>query len=567
MRSAANWWRSPGTVALATALVCLVVDGASPAAAAGARVSGAGSTTAYNQLDSWIYAIRPAGVTVDYDPQGATYGRANFRSGTTDFAVSELPYGIVDQGVTDPPPARPFAYLPVTAGAVAFPYNLVVNGRRVTDLRLSSAAVAGIFTRSVTRWNDPVIVADNPGLALPDLPIRPAVRSDGNATSFELTRWLAAEQPAAWDAHCSAVRGAPCGGTAYFPAAPGTVTALGSALSVAAFVANQANNGSIGYTNASYAAEARVPTARVLNGAGYYTAPTPGAVAVGLTAATVTPGEPVNLSGVRTGPDPRAYPLPVVSHLIVPTSEVGNFTAAKGESLGVLARYGLCHQGAAVASGDAPLAPGLIAAGLQVLPRIPGVPAAGPDPSACAAPSAAVIGNTPPPLPCDRLGAPACATDAPSGVVQRITVDLAPGALVVSVAGPPRVVLPQAALDPAGDWFRTGGPITPVTVTDTRPGNLAWSLSGQASDFAGPTASAVIAARHLGWAPAVLDRGTIRSVTPGPPVPPGTGLDTPRTLSTGTGPGTTRAGADLTLEIPTSTPPGTYTSVLTLTAI
>lgn len=143
MRSAANWWRSPGTVALATALVCLVVDGASPAAAAGARVSGAGSTTAYNQLDSWIYAIRPAGVTVDYDPQGATYGRANFRSGTTDFAVSELPYGIVDQGVTDPPPARPFAYLPVTAGAVAFPYNLVVNGRRVTDLRLSSAAVAG----------------------------------------------------------------------------------------------------------------------------------------------------------------------------------------------------------------------------------------------------------------------------------------------------------------------------------------------------------------------------------------------------------------------------------------
>ncbi|KQV13657.1 hypothetical protein [Kitasatospora sp. Root107] len=126
--------------------------------------------------------------------------------------------------MTDPPPTRPHAYLPITAGAVAFPYNL---------------------------------------------PIRPAVRSDGNATTYELTRRLGAEQPAAWDAYCSAVRGAPCGATAIFPAAPGTLTALGSASTVAAFVANEGNKGSIGYTNASYAMEARLPTARALNGAGY----------------------------------------------------------------------------------------------------------------------------------------------------------------------------------------------------------------------------------------------------------------------------------------------------------
>ncbi|WP_457029546.1 substrate-binding domain-containing protein [Kitasatospora sp. P5_F3] len=566
MRSAASWWRSPGTVALATALVCLVVDGASPASAADPRVSGAGSTTAYNQIDYWINTLRASGPVVDYDPQGSAYGRVNFWHDATDFAVSELPYGITDQGVTDPPPTRPHAYLPITAGAVAFPYNLVVDGRRVTDLRLSSVAAAGIFTRAVTRWNDPVIVADNPGLALPDLPIRPAVRSDGNATTYELTRWLGAEQPAAWDAYCSAVRGAPCGATAVFPAAPGTVTALGSALGVAVFVANQGNNGSIGYTNASYAMEARLPMARVLNGAGYYTAPTAGAVAVGLTAATVTPGEPVDLSTVRTSPDPRAYPLPVVSHMIVPTAVSANFSAFKGQPLRAFASYGLCQQSKAAVMGDAPLSPRMIEAGLRTLPRIPGAAAAGPDPSACAAPSVAVIDSAPQPLPCDRLGAQVCGTDVPSGPVQRITATVPPGALVVSVAGPPGVVLPQAALDSAGTWFRTGGPITPVTITDTRPGNLAWSLSGQASDFTGP-ATGVIEARQLGWAPAVLDRGTIRSVTPGPAVLPGTGLNSPRTLSSGTGPGTTRAGADLTLQIPTSTPPGTYTSILTLTAI
>ena len=57
--------------------------------------------------------------------------------------------------------------MPVAAGGTAFMYNLKINGQRVTNLRLSGENVAKIFTGVITKWNDPAIKADNPGLTLP----------------------------------------------------------------------------------------------------------------------------------------------------------------------------------------------------------------------------------------------------------------------------------------------------------------------------------------------------------------------------------------------------------------
>ena len=39
-------------------------------------------------------------------------------------------------------------------------YHLEVNGKRVTDLRLSGATIAKIFTGGVTNWSDAAITAD-----------------------------------------------------------------------------------------------------------------------------------------------------------------------------------------------------------------------------------------------------------------------------------------------------------------------------------------------------------------------------------------------------------------------
>ncbi|MFD3456748.1 substrate-binding domain-containing protein [Streptomyces sp. NPDC058691] len=551
-----------------TTAFLVVLGGASPAHAnTGAPIDGAGSTWAQDQIGQWGVAVQRQGFgTVHYSGTGSIDGRGQFRSGTVDFAASELPYGLNEDGFTDPPPTRPFAYLPVMAGSIGFTYNVRVNGRRITDLRLSGTTVAGIFTRTITRWNDPAIQADNPRTTLPATAITPVVRADNNATTAGLTQWLSAGQPTVWGAYCSAAgRGPGCGTTTTFPTVPGDVAVAGS---LGVTVETRFTNGAITYVESGYASSAGLPVASLLNTSGYYTAPTGGAVVVALSSATAGPSGLVDVTPAYTAPDPRTYPLPLVGHLIVPTTTGTGFTDEKGQTLASLGSYALCHQIATAGMESAPLPPHLVSAGLGIVRRIPGSSLSGVDTSNCVGAAAGELQNAPQPRACDRVGGPPCTDDNPGHRMETITTTLEPGALVISVAGSPHVELPSPELDPSGEHLHTTGQMTPVTVTDTRPGNIGWTATAQAGDFT-DLAGDTIDASHLTWAPAVVDRGTAQSVTPGAPVVPGggTGLKDVRTLATGTGPGTARVGARLDLDAPTSTPPGTYTAVLTLTVI
>ena len=56
-----------------------------------------------------------------------------------------------------------FVYVPVSAGGLAFMYNLRDGtGQQVTNLRLTRQAACKIFTGAITKWNDPEIVRYNP---------------------------------------------------------------------------------------------------------------------------------------------------------------------------------------------------------------------------------------------------------------------------------------------------------------------------------------------------------------------------------------------------------------------
>jgi hypothetical protein len=168
-------------VAVAT-LTALYVGIMAPAAVAAstctastpcAAITGAGSTWAYNAIHLWDANMTQFGVTVNYQPNGSRSGRVFFADGQADWAASEIPYGVVDGANTDSPPSRGFAYMPDVAGGLAFMYNLQINGQQVTNLRLSGAVIAGIFTNKITFWDDPAIKADNPQLALPHRLITP----------------------------------------------------------------------------------------------------------------------------------------------------------------------------------------------------------------------------------------------------------------------------------------------------------------------------------------------------------------------------------------------------------
>jgi len=404
-------------VLMSTAVAWMGVSWAD--AASYVPVSGAGSTWSANALDQWRRNVNQYGMRIDYQASGSSDGRNQFRNGTVDFAVSEIPYGLKDGNVVDQPPTRPYAYMPIVAGGTAFMYNLKLGPNRVTQLRLSGEVIAKIFTGVITSWADPAIKADNPGLTLPGLKVVPVVRSDGSGTTAQFTSWLASEYPEIWSAYCQKMgRSTPCGFTSNFPSGPGFVAQSGS-LGVSGYVAQEQSVGAITYVEYSYAKAAGFPVAKVLNRANYYVLPTAQAVAVGLLGARINADLSQNLTGVYGNVDKRTYPLSSYSYMIIPTSNDNGFSNEKGLTLADFAYYFLCQgQQQADALGYSPLPINLVKAAFEQVRRIPGAVVENINLANCSNPTFSTDGtNTlaktaPQPPPCDAKGPAQCGTPA-----------------------------------------------------------------------------------------------------------------------------------------------------------
>ncbi|HEY0227898.1 MAG TPA: substrate-binding domain-containing protein, partial [Mycobacterium sp.] len=154
-------------------------------------LSAGGSTWAQNAVEQWVRNVwANYQWKITYDGQGSTVGRSLFCQGVYDFGVTDIPYGIANSNEGDSCRQRQYVYMPIVAGGTSIMYNLVIAGKRVTNLRLSDDTFANIFTGVITRWNDPAIQADNPNLALPAIPIIPVVRSDGSGATAQVSIWM-----------------------------------------------------------------------------------------------------------------------------------------------------------------------------------------------------------------------------------------------------------------------------------------------------------------------------------------------------------------------------------------
>lgn len=423
------------SAALGIVLIMIGVFGTlTPAQAVGtvyAPITGSGSTWSENALAAWIRNVfANYQWKIEYSGGGSTQGRTDFANGVKDFGVSEIPYGIANSNEADQRPARQFAYMPIVAGGTAFMYNLQIGGKRVTNLRLSGDTVAKIFTGVITRWNDPQIMADNPQLALPDIPIVPVVRADGSGATAQVSIWLRQEHTALWDAYCGKV-GRPmvnghCGVTSNYPVAPGSgfVSKKGSD-GVSGYVAQSYAVGSITFVEYSYALNAGYPVAKLLNSAGYYTEPTAANVAVALLQAHINEDQSSpdyltqDLRDVYTNADSRAYPLSSYSYIILPTALEFGFTENKGLTLGAFGSYFLCEgQQSADVLGYSPLPVNLVLGAQRQLQKVPGGDPAqtGFSVGACNNPTLdpsdpngnALAKNAPYPEECDKQGPVQC---------------------------------------------------------------------------------------------------------------------------------------------------------------
>jgi phosphate transport system substrate-binding protein len=161
-------------------------------------LDGAGSSAQSAAQEVWVSDFQMANsrVTVNYEPSGSGAGREQFITGGVDFAGS-------DAALSDDELASDFVgCAPGTAGinvpAYISPLVLVFTIDGVDELRLDAAAIAGIFSNQIDRWNDPALVALNPDAALPDAAITAVHRSDDSGTTRNFADYLFQNEPEIW---------------------------------------------------------------------------------------------------------------------------------------------------------------------------------------------------------------------------------------------------------------------------------------------------------------------------------------------------------------------------------
>ncbi|MBU2669211.1 phosphate ABC transporter substrate-binding protein PstS [Actinoplanes bogorensis] len=264
-------------------------------------ITAQGSSAQANAVSAWIkdYQVSCAEATIEYDSVGSGTGRRAFWAGTGDFAGSDSPTGVAEQALAKARCQGPIVHLPMVVGPIALAFTVA----GVDDLRLSPATIARIFTGKITRWNDQRIVADNPGVTLPETSIRAIHRSDSSGTTDNFTRFLAATAAADWGLKSDSA----------WPA-PGGTGADGSNALVSAI---ERTDGAIGYVEASYARFHNLPTARVGNASGEFVPLSDSAAARTVAGARVVGTEGLRLELDYRIADPLAYPLVLVTYEIV----------------------------------------------------------------------------------------------------------------------------------------------------------------------------------------------------------------------------------------------------------
>ncbi len=486
------------------------------------RISGEGSSWSANALDAMRVDVRQYGITVDYNPSGSTAGRQDFLNGTVDFAASDIPFQFQPEDGSQPEKPAPgsYAYIPVTAGGTSFMYNLQINGKRVTNLRLSGENISKIFTGAITHWNDPAIQADNPGLVMPARVVVPVVRSDGSGSSAQFTKWMISQYPAIWTDYCNRSGRAPaCGYTSFYPTIQGMISQSGD-LGIAGYVSQGFAEGAIGYVNYSYALQTQFPVAKVLNKAGYYTEPTPENVAVSLLQAQINTdaSDPTvyltqNLDGVYADNDPRSYELSSYSYLIVPTTVAGQFNRAKGETLGAFAYYAMCQaQQQSASLGYSPMPINLVQASFDQIRKIPGVVVQNIDVTKCNNPTFSADGSNlladkaPQPQQCDRQATSQC----PDGTGGLSNVPTAVSSAAPAAAAP-------AGVAPAGNGGVTATTAAGVaSAAGAGAGNAAGAPAAGASGGGGAAPAAGGSGGAGGAAPTGAATGTSTASTAAP---------------------------------------------------
>ena len=323
-------------VAAALALSFVAVQ---PASAVG--LTGAGATFPQPLID-----ICKAGFAADtghsftYGGGGSGTGRGNSDKGVGDVNFSDTPHTAATRVAT-------VIHIPVVAAPIAVMYNLPTSKNKT--LNLSANTVAGIFAGTITKWNDPAIVADNNRsittiiyrknadgsvkkdakgnpivlrkdtrtavFTLPSSAIKVIYRSDASGTQGNFTNFLAGAAPTVWTKAGNNDFKATFPGDLNAPANLGRITSASGSSGVAVLAGKTPY--SITFAEKNYAKAQGLGVANIGNAAGNFQAPDAAGTSAFLGAATQDANGFLKFDYKTTVAG--AYPLGIVSYALVDT--------------------------------------------------------------------------------------------------------------------------------------------------------------------------------------------------------------------------------------------------------
>src|SRR6266568_4037748 len=143
-------------------LAILALTAIAGQASAETLINGAGATFPYPLYSKWFaeYAKVDPTTKFNYQSIGSGGGIKQITAQTVDFGASDK--FLTDEELKAAP--GKLIHIPTVMGAVVVTYNLPGMAK---GLKLSSEDVADIFLGRITKWNDPKLVRDNPGVKLP----------------------------------------------------------------------------------------------------------------------------------------------------------------------------------------------------------------------------------------------------------------------------------------------------------------------------------------------------------------------------------------------------------------
>jgi phosphate transport system substrate-binding protein len=256
-------------------------------------LNGAGATFPAALYSKWFNDyFNLTKVKVNYQSIGSGGGIKTIQDMTADFGATDGP--MTDEQLKAAK-GGPIFHVPMALGAVVPTYNIPeMQGKLI---KFTPETLPAIYLGTITKWNDPKLVADNPDLAAINKDIVVVRRSDGSGTTFIWVDYLASVSPE-WKSKVGVAT------SVNWPVGIGGKGNEGVAGEV------KQNPYSLGYVELIYAVQNKLGVGYVKNLAGNFAEPKIETVTAAAAGAAAEGKIPPDLrASIVNAPGPNAYPI------------------------------------------------------------------------------------------------------------------------------------------------------------------------------------------------------------------------------------------------------------------